>query len=218
MPLMSYEIPPEAHRLHAEGRSAGSRGDYDTALTLLGRAAALAPDWPYPPYDAAFTHLMRGDTRAAQNLYERVALLSPGGFFTCRVTLDMLRREHAGQLSRGFSRAFVQLEWMKDQERKKQILREITQQFPGFPPAWRELSRLLDDPRDQLIALDNGLAGDPDPETKTMLLINKAGLLATTGNREAARAVYSMMADDPDVTPTGAAFARAFQNNELPGM
>ena len=98
---MTYEIPPEAHRLHAEGRSAGSRGDYDQALTLLGRAAALAPDWPYPPYDAAFTYLMRGDTRAAQNLYERVANLSPSGFFTCRTTLDMLRREHAGQLSAG---------------------------------------------------------------------------------------------------------------------
>lgn len=215
---MSYEIPPEAHRLHAEGRSAGSRGDYDEALTLLGRAAALAPDWPYPPYDAAFTHLMRGDTRAAQNLYERVALLSPSGFFTCRTTLDMLRREHAGLLSRGFSRAFVQLEWMKDQERKKQILRGITQQFPGFPPAWEELSLLLNDPQDRLIALDNGLAGDPDPDTKTTLLLNKAGLFASMGDMVAATTLYSMIADDPGVTPTGAAFARAFLNTRLPGQ
>jgi tetratricopeptide (TPR) repeat protein len=215
---MSYEIPPEAHRLHAEGRSAGSRGDYDNALTLLGRAAALAPERPYPPYDAAFTHLMRGDTRAAQNLYERVALLSPGGFFTCRTTLDMLRREHAGQLSRGFSRAFVQLEWMEDREQKKRILRGITQQFPGFPPAWEKLSLLLDDPQDRLIALDNGLAGDPDPDTKTTLLLNKAGLFASMGNLVAAATLYSMIADDPDVTPTGAAFARAFRNTRLPGL
>lgn len=215
---MTYEIPPEAHRLHAEGRSAGSRGDYDLALTLLARAAALAPDWPYPPYDAAFTHLMRGDTRAAQNLYERVANLSPSGFFTCRTTLDMLRREHAGRLSPGFSQAFVQLEWMTDREQKKQILRGITQRFPGFPPAWEELSRLLDDPQDRLIAMDNGLAGEPDPETKTTLLLNKAGLLASIGDLEAATALYSRIAEDPDVTPTGAAFARAFRAKRRPGQ
>ena len=215
---MTYEIPPEAHRLHAEGRSAGSRGDYDQALALLGRAAALAPDWPYPPYDAAFTYLMRGDTRAAQNLYERVASLSPSGFFTCRTTLDMLRREHAGQLSQGFSRAYVQLEWMEDREEKKRVLRTITQRFPGFPPAWKDLSLLLDDPEDRLIALDNGLAGEPDPETKTTLLLNKAGLYASVGNLVAATTLYSMIADDPDVTPTGAAFARAFRDGRLSGQ
>lgn len=215
---MSYEIPPEAHRLHAEGRSAGSRGDYDEALALLGQAAALAPEWPYPPYDAAFTHLMRGDTRAAQNLYERVALLSPSGFFTCRTTLDMLRREHAGELGPGFSQAFVQLEWLADRAEKTRILRGITQRFPGFPPAWKELSLLLDDPQDRLIAMDNGLAGKPDPETKTMLLLNKAGLLASMGDLMAATRLYSMIADDPDVTPTGAAFARAFRDKRIPGQ
>ncbi|MBS2538297.1 hypothetical protein KGQ20_36655 [Catenulispora sp. NF23] len=215
---MSYEIPSEAHRLHAEGRSAGARGDYDEALTLLGRAAALAPEWPYPPYDAAFTHLMRGDSRAAQNLYERVALLSPAGFFTCRTTLDMLRREHAGQLSPGFSRAFVQLEWLEDRAEKTRILRTITQRFPGFPPAWKELSLLLEDPQDRVIAMDNGLAGDPDPETKTTLLLNKAGLYAALGDLTAASALYAIIAEDPDVTPTGAAFARAFRAKRLPGQ
>lgn len=215
---MTYQIPPEAHRLHAEGRSAGSRGDYDQALALLGRAAALAPDWPYPPYDAAFTYLMRGDTRAAQNLYERVALLSPSGFFTCRTTLDMLRREHAGQLSPGFSRAFVRLEWLQDRAEKIRILRGITQRFPGFPPAWKELSLLLEDPQDRLIAMDNGLAGDPDPETRTTLLLNKAGLYASVGDVIAATALYAVIADDPDVTPTGAAFARAYRDKGIPGQ
>jgi tetratricopeptide (TPR) repeat protein len=215
---MTYEIPPEAHRLHAEGRTAGSRGEYDHALALLAEAATLAPEWPYPPYDAAFTHLMRGDTHGAQAMYERVAELSPAGFFTCRTTLDTLRREHAGQLPPGFSRAFVQLEWMTNREEKIQTLRGITQRFPGFPPAWKELALLLDDPQDRLIALDNGLAGHPDPETKTMLLLNKAGLFAAIGDMATANALYSMIAEDPEVTATGAAFAKAFFDKRLPGQ
>lgn len=213
---MTQEIPPEAERLHAEGRAAGGRGEYDRALALLERAAVLAPEWPYPPYDAAFTLLLRGDTRGAQAMYERVETLAPTGFFTCRTTLDMLRREHSGRLPEGFSRAFMQLEWLSDRARKLEILTGITRGFPDFAPAWKELALLLTDPVEKMAALDRGLACDPDPDTKTMLMINKAGLYATTGNLPAATLVYRMIADDPAVTPTGAAFAKLFLEKQTP--
>ena len=41
-------VSPEAERLHQEGRAAGARHDYKTALSLLTRAAELAPSWAYP--------------------------------------------------------------------------------------------------------------------------------------------------------------------------
>ncbi|MFD0632478.1 hypothetical protein [Catenulispora yoronensis] len=214
---MTYEIPPEAERLHAEGRAAGARGDYEHALALLAQAADLAPDWPYPPYDAAFTLLLAGDTRGAQAMYERVEALSPRGFFTCRTTLDMLRREHAGWLSPGFSRAFMSLEWMADPAEKKRILVGITRQFPDFPPAWMELANLAASPDERMHALDRGLEGGPDPDTKTTLLLNKAGLHAANGDLASATRVYRMLIDDPEVTPTGEAFARAFLQNQRRG-
>ncbi|MBW8805962.1 MAG: tetratricopeptide repeat protein [Catenulisporales bacterium] len=210
---METEIPPEAQRLHAEGRAAGGQGDYDQALALLEQAATLAPQWPYPPYDAAFTLLMRGDTQSAQAMYERVDALAPSGFFTCKTTLDMLRREHAGQLFPGFSRAFIQLEWMTDPAEKIQLLRGITKRFPDFPPAWQELASLLTDPAEKMAALDNGLAGSPDPETKTMLLINKAGIHASAGDMAAATRIYTTIVEDPHVTASGIAFAELFFNN-----
>jgi hypothetical protein len=42
-------------RLHKQARQAGGAGDYKKAITLLERASSLAPAWPYPVYDAAFT-------------------------------------------------------------------------------------------------------------------------------------------------------------------
>jgi Flp pilus assembly protein TadD len=86
-------VPSEAKRLHEEARLAGGRGDYDRALELLNRAQQLAPTWPYPLYDAAFTHLLQGDSVKAEALYAEVDRMAPRGFFTCKTSLDCLRRE-----------------------------------------------------------------------------------------------------------------------------
>src|SRR5581483_9434044 len=59
-------IPPQAAELHRQGREAGARGELDRALDLLTRAHEHAPDWPYPLYDIAFTHLLRGDNAKAE--------------------------------------------------------------------------------------------------------------------------------------------------------
>ncbi|MFD8480010.1 hypothetical protein [Kitasatospora sp. NPDC059673] len=195
----SDEVPSQARLLHQEGREAGERGDYAAALALLEQAQVLAPGWPHPSYDAAFTVLLQGDAVRAEELYAEVDRLAPRGFFTCKTTLDMLRRELRGELFDGFSQAFLQLEWLEDPEQRRGLLQGIVQRFPGFPPAWKELAALLTDPDEQLAALERGLAGDPDGETRGMLLVNKA-LLLQHSDLGAAVAVLGELALDPEST------------------
>jgi tetratricopeptide (TPR) repeat protein len=204
-----HAVPAEAAALHEQARAAGARGDYDGALRLLDRAHSLAPGWPYPVYDAAFTYLLQGDTDTAEQCYAEVDRLAPRGFFTCKTTLDSLRRERAGELPAGFCRAFVALESLADPAQKKAVLEGIVARFPAFAPAWMELANLLDDAGDRLHAIGRGLAGAPDAETRGMLLLNKALVLHQRGDRDAAIAILGELALDPASTLTTDALARA---------
>jgi tetratricopeptide (TPR) repeat protein len=192
-------VPQQAARLHQDARQAGSRGDYARALALLDQARALAPDWPYPVYDAAFTYLLQGETAKAEELYAHVDAMAPRGFFTCKTTLDMLRRESAGELFPGFSKAYATLEWL-DRPRKKAILEGITSKYPAFAPAWKELEALLEDDAGRLHAIRHGLRGNPDPDTRGMLLISKARILARYRDRDTAIAILGELALSPEST------------------
>jgi hypothetical protein len=86
-----------------------------------------------------------------------------------------------------------------DRQKKAAILQGIVQKYPGFPPAWKELSVLLQDPAARLHDIDRGLAGDPDAETKGMLLINRA-LLLQGEDRDAAIRILGELALDPSAT------------------
>jgi len=52
-----FKVPAEAESLHNQARQVGGSGDYPRAITLLEQARKLAPQWPYPVYDMAFTYL-----------------------------------------------------------------------------------------------------------------------------------------------------------------
>lgn len=192
-------VPPRARQLHQEAREAGSRGDYAGALDLLDQAWDLAPEWPYPAYDAAFTYLLLGEPTMAEELYERVDEMAPRGFFTCKASLDTLRRERAGELFPGFARAYATTEWMEPLQ-KRALLAGIVEKFPGFAVAWKDLSVLLEDASHQLHAIEQGLRGRPDAETLGILLINKAGILAGWGDRDTAIAILGELALSPDST------------------
>lgn len=204
-----HTVPTNAVRRHEEARAAGARGEYDRALVLLDAAHALAPGWPYPVYDAAFTYLLQGDTDTAERCYAQVDRLAPRGFFTCKTTLDCLRRERAGELPAGFCRAFTTLESLVDLPRKKAVLESLVARFPGFAPAWKELAALLDDPDDRLRAIERGLAAGPDPETRGMLLLNKALVANQRGDRAAAIAILGDLALDPASTVATETLAKA---------
>jgi len=201
-------ISAEAGRLHREARGAGERGDYPRALDLLEQAHQIAPGWAYPLYDMAFTHLLQGDTTRAEELYAQVDELEPRGFFTCKTTLDTLRREHAGRLFPGFCDAFVKLEWLGDQTQKQAVLRGIVARFPDFPPAWKQLSDLVTDPAERMQAVESGLAGAPDADTLGGLLVTKAGLMHHNGDHDAAIGILTELAADPASTLSTEAWAR----------
>lgn len=192
-------VPPRASRLHQDAREAGGRGDYARALDLLDQARGLAPRWPYPVYDAAFTYLLLGEPGMAEELYERVDQMAPRGFFTCKASLDTLRRERAGELFPGFARAYATTEWMAPPE-KKRLLAGIVDKFPGFALAWKDLSVLLGDDTSRLHAIEQGLRGRPDAETLGALLINKASILARRDDRDTAIAILGELALSPDST------------------
>jgi len=202
-------VPEEAVQLHQKARMAGTKGDHRRALALLDRARALAPGWPHPVYDAAVTRLLQGDAVAAEELYAEVDRLAPRGFFTCKATLDSLRRERTGALPAGFSRAFTTLEWLDDLTKKQAILEGIVEQYPAFAPAWKELAALLKDADARWQAITKGLGGSPDGDTRGMLLIGKALILVQRGEQPEAIRILGELALDPQSTLAAETLAKA---------
>src|SRR6185295_19782870 len=86
-------IPAKANEIHQRARPLGGNGDLKGAVELLKQAGALAPEWPYPPYDLAYTYLLMDNSQEALPLYEKVDQLEPRGFFTAKTALWALRKE-----------------------------------------------------------------------------------------------------------------------------
>jgi tetratricopeptide (TPR) repeat protein len=195
----AQNVPDRARLLHQQAREAGGYADYARALDLLDQARELAPDWPYPVYDAAFTYLLLGEPAKAEELYDLVDRMAPRGYFTCKASLDLLRRERAGDLPAGFAQAYAATEWMEPAQ-KRRVLEGVVEQFPDCALAWKDLAALLDDDDSRLRAIEQGLRGRPDPDTRGVLLINRASLFAGRGEVDAAVAVLGGLALSPQST------------------
>jgi tetratricopeptide (TPR) repeat protein len=193
-------VPLEAKALHQQGREAGSRGSYDEALKLLTKAADLAPRWPYPVYDRAYTHLLTKNFDAAFSDYRRTADLAPRGFFTTLTAVDILVREQKGEFPQGLYLAYLMLEPIHDPAQRRDLLGQFIDKYPRFAPGWQKLADLVENSTDRLKAIDKGLAASPDPETKGMLLLNKALVLQSSGNYDGAVRLMSELVADPDST------------------
>lgn len=201
-------VPDQARLLHQRGRAAGEGGDYEHALASFAEARVLAPGWAYPVYDAAFTHLLMGDTARAEELYAEVDRMEPRGFHTCKSTLAMVRRERAGELPAGFSKAWLRLEYL-DKTRKRVEVEAITRRHPSFAPAWKELAKLLDDPGEREHAIETGLAADPDVDTRGLLLLSKASVLRQRGRHDEAAVILNALLSDPACGLQAHAWAKA---------
>jgi tetratricopeptide (TPR) repeat protein len=204
-------VPPEAERLHREGRAAGARGDYETAASLLTRAAELAPSWPHPYYDRAFTHLLQDDFAAALRDYRKTMELAPGGFFTAEVAVDTLTREATGEFFSGLYAAFAMLEHMPVDQRRA-IVAQLVEKLPSFAPAWSEHADSVTDPVQRLEAIEKGLAARPDRDTRGFLIIKKAMTTSALGDTDGAARLLHQLASDstaPANTRAAAEFALA---------
>lgn len=193
-------VSTAAAALHQRGREAGGQGDYKTAITLFEQASQLAPTWPYPYYDEAYTYLLMNDFDAARTCYLRTLELSPRGFFTAITALHTLKLEQKGDLPRGTYLGYLSLEWMVDEAQKETAVRKLVEQLPQFGPAWKEYALLCDDDDRRLAAIERGLGADPDAETKGMLEINRALVLNRKGDRTAAVQLLGELALDPQST------------------
>ena len=189
-------VPVTASRLHEGGRRAGAAGRYAEALTAFAQAHELAPTWPYPLYDAAWTYLLIGDDARAEEKYNEVDKLAPRGYFTTKTALDCLRRERKGEIGLGAYKMFVLLE-SRSPSQKKEALNALLKKWPRFPAAWKELSTLLDDDVSRLAAIERGLAYDPDGESRGILLLNKALVLDRQGKKHEAVAILGTLSLDP---------------------
>jgi thioredoxin-like negative regulator of GroEL len=193
-------VPAEAESLHKQARQAGGAGDYKKAITLLERASNLAPEWPYPVYDMAFTYLLMKDAENARKHYRKVVELAPRGFFTAITALDALDREAKGDLPAGTYLAYLSLEWLDGAGKKADAVSQLVKRVPGFAPAWKEQAMQADTDAEKLAAIEKGLAANPDGETKGILLINKALIMDRRGDNEGAVRLLGELALDPAST------------------
>lgn len=193
-------VPPEANWWHKKARQAGGVGDYKNALADLEKASKLAPQWPYPVYDMAFTYLLMKDFDSARKYYQKTVDLAPRGFFTAITALDVLMCEKKGDLPVGTYLAYLSLEWMDDPGKKAEMVRELAERVPAFAPAWKELADLSNEDSEKCMAIDKGLAANPDPEMKGILQINNALILDRRGDHEGAVRLLGKLALDPAST------------------
>lgn len=201
-------VPGLAKQLHEAGRSAGQRGDYKVAQENFEKAAKLAPGWPYPKYDAAFTWLLQKDAARAYQLYREVDAMAPRGFFTVKTAVHVLGREREGKYPQGTYLKFLSLEWTDSAGERKRIAQELAKQLPQASLSWYRLAKLEDDPAKKLAMIEKGLAGDGDVGTLGSLKLDKAIVLANTGRDKEAIAILGPLALDPTSPPDVEAFSR----------
>jgi tetratricopeptide (TPR) repeat protein len=190
-------VPQQARAAHDEGRAAGQKGDYAAAIKHFEHAARLAPDWPYPIYDAAFTYLLQGNSDKALTSYEHVDALAPRGFFTAKTAIHYLRKEKRQEIPAGTYLAYLSLEWTDDPVKKASAVEMLLQKAPQFAPAWKAKAAMVDDDTPRLALLEKGLAADPDAETYGFLRVDQALALSRRGERARAIAILGTLALDP---------------------
>jgi hypothetical protein len=145
------DVPREATLLHQQARALGQRGLYHASVrTCTDAAAALAPNWPYPLYDRAFTKLLIGQSGEALKDYEAALALSPRGFFTCITAVDALQREARGELAPGTYFSYLSLEWIDDKAEREAQARVFCGRCANFAPGWKTLSSLVSDPAERM--------------------------------------------------------------------
>ena len=198
--MSEYEIPPEAMKLHEEARAAGQSGDLQNSIALLEEAHELAPDWPYPLYDLAFTYLLRQDFKSALKYYRATDEIDPAGFFTAKTAIWSLEKEESGEFVSGLYLAYVQLEWVDNLEEKLDLSRKIVARFPTFAPAWKEISVHLKTDEERLETIEHALTLNPDPETLGVLLLNQALIYQRKGETSRARDIVEALLKGEDTT------------------
>ena len=201
-------INEQANLLHLEAREAGQAGNYQLAIEKLLEVMTIEPLWAYPVYDLAFTYLLVGDFDNALKYYRETDVLEPDGFFTTKTAIYTLEGEKEGLFPVGLYTFYMQIEWTDEPEKKYHIAKQIVDNVPAFAPAWKEIAYLQTDPEERLYSIEQGLAGNPDRETKGILLLNKAMIISEKGDKETAKKLLSEIIESQETTISNSAIAK----------
>jgi hypothetical protein len=115
---------------------------------------------------------------------------------TALTSADCLRREAAHEWKRGACKKYLMIEWL-DEAAKRAALEALVAEAPGMAAAWKELAFLTDDDARRLQVLETGLSHRPDPETRGVLLINKALVLGRSHQHDEAVRILGELILDP---------------------
>lgn len=206
--LSDKKISQKANKLHQEARALGGQGKLDQSIEKLQDAIKIAPEWPYPYYDLAFTFLLKKDFNNALKYYDLTNDLEPNGFFTSKTASWSLKKEQEGEFQEGLYLAFVQIEWMETDQEKIEIAKAIVEKYPTYTPAWKILAGKLENIDERKIAIYKGLALDADSQTRDNLIINKALVLNLEEKKEDAIKVLGELIFDPNTSPSNIEVAK----------
>lgn len=193
-------IPAAAEALHQEGRKLSSQGKYDLAIERFRKASEIAPHWAYPIYDLAFTLLLQGKTADALAEYKRVDSLEPDGFFTTKTAVGALEKEVSGKIPTGTYLKYVMLEDLPSAKVRCETAKALWEQVPDFAPALKEYALGTDNDAERLALIEKALKMDLDPETRGILMLNRASSLNAAGRKEEARQILLTLKDSKTET------------------
>jgi hypothetical protein len=175
----------------------------------LERVIALFPKWKVLP------PTVRSEPSQTKWWAEGVIAVAfaaaalPRGFFTTITAVHTLNREEKGDLPRGLYVAYLMLEPMSDASERRVYLQRLLDEYPQYAPAWQQFADLAENNAERLKAIERGLAADPDPETKGMLLLNKALTLLSSGDGDGGVALVRTLVMDQESTLATEALAKA---------
>ena len=181
-------VPENAKSVHTIARRLAQSGKYEKAIQFLLEAQELAPNWPYPYYDLAYTYLLKFDFENALKYYRQTDSIAPRGFYTSKTALYTLEKEFEGKYEKGLYRLYLSLDWKNDPHEKLEMTKLLVETYPYYAPGWNELSNQLDG-EERESAIDKGLKLETDNETKGLLLINKAIVLKNRDEVEKAKEI-----------------------------
>lgn len=190
-------VSPKATEFHNLGRNYGQKGDTEHAIQSFLKAIELAPKWPYPYYDLAYTYLLNNNYEEAFKYYKMTDNLAPNGFFTTKTAVHYLEKELNGELPQGIYLYYLSFEWTNDPKKQFEIVENLSSKFPTFSPAWQKRANFENDPNKALGMIEKGLSSGPDLETRGFLLMNKAIALSNLGNRKEAIDILGQLIFNP---------------------
>jgi len=139
------------------------------AVAAFDQVTRLRPKWPFPLYQRAWAHLLRGDNGSALDDFRACAALSPV-FFTVQREIRSLEDVAAGRLSIAVYRRFnaARTKLASDPLSVEHAAARMVATFPDFAPGHllRGEARLrLGDVEGALASVESALQCDPDSDT-----------------------------------------------------